>query len=111
MNKIIFPLKQRMRGQKVTDLQNALQLLLEGGLLLRDDEDAQQELAAALKPELEKHYFGQVTARLVGVFQKEYALPATGEIDEHTAEAIYVAVSNEQENPPEFQYLVRGQVL
>ena len=111
MNKIIFPLSQRMRGQKITDLQNALLLLLEWGLLLRENEDAQRELPQAFTKEREKRYFGRTTAKLVSIFQKEHNLPATGEVDERTANALNEAVSHEEETPPEFQYLVRGQVL
>ena len=88
MKTIIFPLKQKMRGQKVTNLQDVLQLLLVRGLLLRVNESTRRKLTAALKPELEKHYFGRTTARLVSIFQKEYRLEPDGEVDEATARAL-----------------------
>mgnify|MGYP001562357018 CR=1 FL=1 len=47
MNKITFPLKQRMQGAAVADLQDALQLLLDRGVLLRDDEAATETVDCA----------------------------------------------------------------
>ena len=38
MNKMTFPLKQRIQGSAVSDLQDALQLFLNRSALLRDDE-------------------------------------------------------------------------
>lgn len=111
MNKIIFPLKVEMKGTAVTDLQDALQLLLDRGLLLREKDGERRELAAALKQEREKQTFANATANLVGIFQKEHGLPATGKVDERTAGALNDAISSEQDTPPEFLYLVRGQVL
>jgi len=111
MNKIIFPLKPHMQGMAVADLQDGLQLLLDRGLLLRDNEAVRRELAQALKPERERQAFADVTAKLVGLFQREHGLPATGEVDERTAAALNDAIPREEDTPPEFQYLVRGQVL
>jgi hypothetical protein len=54
MNKILFPLKLRMQGPTVADLQHSLRLLLDRSLLLRDNEDARRELAQALKPERDR---------------------------------------------------------
>lgn len=111
MNKIIFPMELSVQGPSVADLQDGLRLLLDRNLLLRDNEDARRELAQALKQERERQTFADATAKLVGIFQKEHELPATGDVDEQTASALNDAISHEEENPPEFQYLVRGQVL
>jgi len=93
MNKITFPLKLRMKGPKVADLQDALTLLLDRGLILREDEGARRELLDALRPERDRQTYDDVTAKLVSIFQHERGLadPAggiTGEVDEPTANAL-----------------------
>lgn len=45
MNKITFPLKLRMQGSAVADLQDALQRCLDRGAILANDEAARRELA------------------------------------------------------------------
>jgi hypothetical protein len=112
MNKIVFPLKPQMKGPTVADLQDGLLFLLDKGLLLRDDEGARRELAAALKQERERQIFAGVTRKLVGKFQEEHGLETTDDdVDERTAAALNDAISHEDDGAPEFQYLVRGQVL
>ncbi|MCL6542209.1 MAG: hypothetical protein K6T87_16760 [Roseiflexus sp.] len=54
MNKITFPLKRQMQGPKVADLQDALKLLLDRGLILGQDEGVRRNLLAALQPERDK---------------------------------------------------------
>lgn len=111
MNKIISPLKPHMQGPTVTDLQDGLLFLLDKGLLLRENDGARRELAAALKQERERQAFAGATGKLVGAFQKEHGLQTTGEVDERTAAALNDAISHKEDGAPEFQYLVRGQVL
>lgn len=65
MNKIVFPLKLRMKGPEVGDLQVALQLLMDKGGLLADDEGVRRELSAALKPERAKQTYGAATRKLL----------------------------------------------
>ena len=88
MNEIIFPLKLRMQGEKVTGLQNALKLLLDRGVLLADDEGLRRELSAGLLKDRAQQTFGGVTAKLLARFQVENSLHATGEVDEPTAVAL-----------------------
>jgi hypothetical protein len=93
MNKITFPLKRQMRGPQVADLQDALTLLLERGLILGQDEGKRRELLDALRPERDRQTYNDVTAKLVSIFQHERRLadPAggvTGEVDEPTANAL-----------------------
>lgn len=112
MNKIVFPLKPHMQGLTVADLQDGLLFLLDKGFLLRENEGARRELATALKQERERQAFAGATGKLVGIFQKGHGLPATGEVDERTAAALNETIFHEEEPPaPEFQFLVRGQVL
>ena len=51
MNKIVFPLKPDMQGPKVADLQDAMLLLLERGVILGDDVGAREKLTVSLKDE------------------------------------------------------------
>ena len=88
MNKIIYPLKLRMQGPEVSDLQAALQLLLDRVVILRDDEGTGRELSTALQRESADRAYGRVTAKLVSLFQDERRLDATGNVDETTAEAL-----------------------
>jgi len=88
MNKITFPLKRQMQGPQVADLQDALTLLLERGLILGQDEGARRELLAALSAERDRQSYGKSTAKLVGIFQEERRLQSTGEVDEPTAHAL-----------------------
>src|SRR2546426_10906529 len=88
MNKIIFPLKPKMQGEKVADLQDALQLLLDRGLLLAADEGLRRELSAGLRNERAQQTFGGATGKLLARFQEERNLRATGEVDEPTAIAL-----------------------
>jgi hypothetical protein len=117
MNKVIPPLRQRMEGATVADLQDALQFLLDRGLLLRSDAPARNELTPALRREREHKAFGDATAKLVAAFQTEHQLPSSGEVDERAAAATNDAISHEQHvpsdpnTPPEFQYRARPDAL
>ena len=88
MNKITFPLKRRMKRPEVGNLQDALQLLLDRGVLLASDEAARRELSQALQRERVEQTYGGATAKLVGRFQEERGLQASGEVDEPTANAL-----------------------
>ena len=88
MNKIISPLSLRMQGPKVADLQDSLQLLLDRGVILRDDEASRRELMAALQRERAEQTYGSVTRKLVSFFQEARQLQAGGAVDEPTAEAL-----------------------
>ena len=90
MNKIIFPLSLQMRGAAVADLQAALQLLLDRGVILANDEGARRELTATLQRERENQTYGSVTGKLVSFFQEARQLQASGAVDEATAEALNV---------------------
>ena len=88
MSTVVFPLKLRMTSPAVGDLQDALQLLIDRGLLLKGDDVAKREVAAALKQERVELTFGAVTRRAVAAFQDERHLEGKGEVDEKTADAI-----------------------
>lgn len=113
MNKIIFPLKRRMQGPTVADLQDALKLLLDRGALLASDEAARQELSKALQRERAEQTFGGATTKLVGRFQEERRQQPTGEVDEATAKALNALLTElgafDREPAPKF-YIVSGAV-
>ena len=68
MNKIIFPLEAGRQGPEVADLQAALQLLLDRGAILGDDEGARRELSAMLERERAERVYGDVTIKVVATF-------------------------------------------
>lgn len=111
MNKIIFPLKPHMQGPTVADLQEVLRLLLDRGVILRDDDGARREMSAALESEHAEQVYGPATRKLVGIFQESHHLEVSGEVDERTAGTLNDAIAHDEDTAPEFQYLVRGQVL
>lgn len=78
MNKITFLLKQGMKSPEVGNLQDALQLLLNRGVLLAKDEAARRELSEALRRERNEQTYGETTSKLVSVFQEERRLQAGG---------------------------------
>src|SRR5829696_2213729 len=88
MNRIIFPLEAGRRGPEVADLQAALQVLLYRGAILRDDEGARRELSAELERERAERVYGDVTIKVVAIFQEETRLEPSGNVDEPTAREI-----------------------
>jgi hypothetical protein len=93
MTKITFPLKLHMQGPAVADLQDALQLCLDRGALLANDNGARTDLSTALKRERVAQMYGDATAKLVTSFQQERRLVGSaaapsGEVDEPTANAL-----------------------
>ena len=111
MNKITFPLNRRMQGPQVADLHNALQTLLDRAAVLANDEGARRELAAALRRDHAQQSYGEVTGKLVGVFQREQHLQPSGEVDGPTADALNKLLRElgllDPERPPTFR-LVTG---
>jgi len=88
MNKIIFPLKQTMQGAAVADLHSALKLLLDRGILLRNDTATRSVLSVELQREATGQAYGSVTVKAVSIFQEEQKLKVTGDVDEPTANAM-----------------------
>jgi len=113
MNKITFPLKRRMKRREVGELQDALQLLLDRGVLLANDEAARRELSEALRSDRAEQTYGGATSKLVGRFQEERGLQASGEVDEPTANALNALLKElgvfDREPAPRF-HIVSGEV-
>ncbi len=85
---ITFPLKLHMRGAAATDLHQVFRLLLDRGVILVNDQGARRELSIALERERAEQTYGDATHKLVGLFQDERRLQASGEVDEPTADAL-----------------------
>jgi hypothetical protein len=89
MTKVTFPLKPRMAGPEVGNLQDALQLLLDRAILQASDEATRREL----QRERTGQTYGRATSKLVAIFQQESHLVLAGtenegSVDEQTADAI-----------------------
>jgi hypothetical protein len=58
-----------MQGPAVADLQDALQVCLDRGAILANNEDTRRDLSAALKSEREGQTYGDVTSKLGDSFR------------------------------------------
>lgn len=76
MNKITFPLKQGIQGSRVGDLQDALQLLLDKAIILRENEAANRELSSSLRPERLGQLYGSTTHKMINIFGQGGTGPA-----------------------------------
>jgi hypothetical protein len=74
MNRITFPLTQRMQDGAVADLQDVLQQILERGLILPNDPDARRELSAAFQRERAERIYGAATSRAVSFLSGQAAV-------------------------------------
>jgi hypothetical protein len=87
MKKITFPLKLGTKSPEVNNLQEALQLLLDKAIILQNDEATRQEISAGLQEERAKQIFGDFSAKVVSIFQKEQNLESSN-IDKKTVNAL-----------------------
>jgi len=115
MNKITFPLKLRMQGPAVADLQDALQHCLDRGAILATNEVARRQLLAMLPSERAAQMYGESTGKVVSTFQKEKNLQTTGEVDEPTASALNALLKqwgllDQVTGPAPTGYQVQGKV-
>ena len=92
MNKLTFSSETPFKGSAIGDLQEAIHLLLDRGVLLTNDEAVRVELSALLTKERAGRTNGYDTRKLVGVFQQERGLEVSGEVDEPTTEALNAAL-------------------
>jgi hypothetical protein len=72
----------------VGDLQAALQLLLDRGIILLNDESGRRELSAALQREPAKQSYSSATRKLVSIFRNERQLEGRGRLGERTAKVL-----------------------
>ncbi|SDD50071.1 Putative peptidoglycan binding domain-containing protein [Bacillus wiedmannii] len=90
MNKITFPLQSGKTGPEVGNLQDALQLFLDRGVILAGDEGLRRDLIVLLRAERAVQVYEDVTRKLVSIFQEErqLAVQRLGKVDEITAKEI-----------------------
>ncbi len=101
-----------MKGTEVGDLQSALQLFLDRGIIMKNDEAAQKKLSAALQLErAEQNNYGSITRKLVSLFQDDRPLQPGGEVDEPTANAMNELLQELGAFDTQAEWVVRGQVL
>jgi hypothetical protein len=88
MRPILSPILFEDRCSAVGDLQFALQTLIGLDLFGGDDPAPVQELVTNIAPESARQFYGEVTRKLVTLYQETRRLPANGEVDEETAKAL-----------------------
>jgi hypothetical protein len=88
VNRIVLFLKSQMRGPELDDLHGALQLLLDREILRAGDGAEHLTLLAGLAGDRAARVYGEVTERLVCLFQEHRRIDKSGEIDAATAEAL-----------------------
>ena len=99
MKKVRSSLKQGARGAAVADLHEALRLLLaEGAIRVRGA--GRNTLAQELERERNDGVYGAVTGRLVGLFQEQHDLRASGTVDRTTAQALNKLLPADRPPPP-----------
>jgi len=123
MNKITYPLKPRQRGDAVANLQEVLlyilkhrrNLLAPRPVMTHVSRPDWKKVESGLREERAKRYYGKMTKWLVANLQYHLDLPATGTVDEATAEAInalleeWGLLENGEEEKQEF--IVSGRVV
>jgi hypothetical protein len=88
MNKVTFPLKKSDIGSKVTDLQDALKLMLEREAIYPNNPRARTALLGRLVSERETKTYSIYTVNAVKQFQEERNLRPDGLVGGQTADAI-----------------------
>jgi Tc toxin complex TcA C-terminal TcB-binding domain/Neuraminidase-like domain len=85
MSDFFFLPNSASNGPHVAPLHRALILLLERGILLKEDERTRRELLAALKREQKAGAIGDATRRVISIFQEKRKVKISGILDEITA--------------------------
>ncbi|HVQ38818.1 MAG TPA: hypothetical protein VMS31_14870, partial [Pyrinomonadaceae bacterium] len=88
MNKIIFPLQPGMQGAAVADLQDALQLFMDRGIILANDPIQRVALSVKLRIERTAQVYHDTTQKLLSIFQQTRHIQPNGEVDEPTAKEL-----------------------
>lgn len=115
MNKVIFPLKPRMQGTEVVNLQDALKLMLEREKIHPNDPHARTALLAKLPSERQTQTYGNTTKKTVMAFQEGQQLQPDGVVGQQTAAAINMLLKEwgvfDQPSEEEVKYQVQGQIM
>jgi hypothetical protein len=92
MNRIKFPLQPQAQGDAVADLHEGLQLLLKRQVL-QVTGTAPAALEERLRVEQTQRVYGPSTRLLVSLFQQSRGMPASGSVDEPTANGLNTALA------------------
>jgi len=123
MNKTTYPLKPRQRGDAVANLQEVLlyflkhkrNLLIPRPVMTHVSRPDWKKVESGLREERAKRYYGKITKWLVANLQYHLDLPATGEVDEATAEAINALLEKwgllENGGEEKQEFIVSGRVV
>jgi len=113
MHKVTAPLKTGDQRPEVLNLQDALRLLVDHGKLTVDPA-TRDALLKAFDVERTQQVFGdKATSVLVRLFQAQYRLPATGEVDTATADLLNKVLKDPgvlESGSPSGQFIVRGRI-
>ncbi|MGH8542927.1 MAG: neuraminidase-like domain-containing protein, partial [Gammaproteobacteria bacterium] len=94
-------------------MQNALKTFLDSGALLAHNDHFRQSLSEKLESDLAEQHYRSATQDVVKIFQREWQLQPTGEVDQATAKAINGLLEEQGllEEPGENEkFVVRGTV-
>ena len=111
MKPITPPLTRNSQGSEVVNLQDGLLLLLNRQFLRSITADDLQAYLERLRKEQTAQTYGKVTTKLVAIFQEQSQLPAEGEVDAPTAEALNKILKELGAFDPPAQFIVRGRVF
>jgi len=111
MRPITPPLTGNSQGSEVINLQDGLLLLLNRQFLRSITANDLQAYLAGLRKEQIAQAYGKVTTKLVAIFQEQSQLPAQGEVDGPTAEALNKILKELGAFEQPSQFIVRGRVF
>ncbi len=115
MNKIIFPLNERMRSPEVADLQDALKLMLEKVEIKPISPRLGAVWQRGLASERSSQTYGATTVTIVKAFQEQHQLRPDGQVGPTTTNAINKllkewGVLGESSESELSKYQVQGQI-
>lgn len=111
MKAIAPPINRNSQGSEVTNLQDGLLLLVNRQLLRAINPNELQGYLQELRKEQIAQAYGDVTTKLIALFQEQSQLKVTGEVDVPTAEALNRILKEIGAFNQPVQYSVRGRVF
>ncbi|MCG7893955.1 MAG: neuraminidase-like domain-containing protein [Candidatus Thiodiazotropha taylori] len=109
----VTPMEPGSQGNKINNLHEVLRVFLQRNILEMGERE-RMSLERHLQRELEEQVYGEVTTRLVQIFQEQHDLEAGGIVDQATAEAINALLEELgllEEPASTKPFLVKGRVV
>ena len=115
LTRITFDLLPGIPNPGIANLQDALQLMVDRSIIDLPEAQRQAYLEHLHTERLESTY-GDITARLVAIFQSRNGIPENGEVHADTAKAMndvleQLGVFGDQPAPPPRNFVVAGRIL